>query len=108
MYSGGVVGVEVNTDVLALREGKGDRGAPVEIGEINGAEKGIIGHHRIQDTVEGSEIGGFSGSGARREKTVTSRPRCHEHVARRRSKASGKDRGAERTDDHFSFTTLLY
>ncbi len=41
----GGVGVNVSTDVLALRDGKGDGGAEVEVGEVDGAEKGIIGHH---------------------------------------------------------------
>ena len=41
----GGVGVNVNTDVLALREGKSDGGAEVEVSEVDGAEKGIIGHH---------------------------------------------------------------
>ena len=69
----GGVGVNVNTDVLALRKGKGDGGAEVEVGEVDDAEEGIIGHHRVEDTVEGSERGSFGGRRARGEKTVTSR-----------------------------------
>ncbi len=49
------MGVNVNTDVLVLRKGKGDGGAEVEVGEVDGAEEGIIGHHRVEGTVEGSE-----------------------------------------------------
>ena len=55
-----------------MREGQGDGSAEIEVGEVDGAEEGIIGHHRVQNTVEGSERGSFGGRRARGQKTVTS------------------------------------
>ena len=43
----GGIRVDVDSDELTLRYGKGDRGAEIEVGEVGGAKIGILRHHRI-------------------------------------------------------------
>ena len=56
------VRVYVNSNELTLRERKGDGSAKVEVGEVGGAKKGILRHHRVQTNIDGSE-GGNVGRG---------------------------------------------
>jgi hypothetical protein len=56
-----------------LGDGKGDRGAEIEVGEVGGAKKGILRHHRIQGNVDGSEGGNVSRGRTGGGETVTSR-----------------------------------
>ena len=58
---------------MALRERKGDGSAKVEVGEVGGAKKGILRHHRVQANVDGSEGGNVGGGRTGGGETVTSR-----------------------------------
>jgi hypothetical protein len=67
------VRVDVNSNELALRERKGDGSAKVEVGEVGGAKKGILRHHRVQANVDGSEGGNVGRGRTGGGETVTSR-----------------------------------
>jgi hypothetical protein len=67
------VGVYVDSNELALRERKGDGSAKVEVGEVGGAKKGILRHHRVQANVDGSEGGNVGRGRTGGGETVTSR-----------------------------------
>ncbi len=55
------VRIYVDSNELTLRERKGDGSAKVEVGEVGGAKKGILRHHRCQGNDDGSEGGNVSG-----------------------------------------------
>ena len=65
------VRVNVNSNELTLRERKGDGSAKVEVGEVGGAKKGILRHHRVQANVDGSEGGNVGRGRTGGGKTVT-------------------------------------
>ena len=67
------VRVNVNSNELALRERKGDGSAKVEVGEVGGAKKGILRHHRVQTNIDGSEGGNVGRGRTGGGETVTSR-----------------------------------
>ena len=67
------VRVNVNSNELTLRERKGDGSAKVEVGEVGGAKKGILRHHRVQGNVNGSERGNIGRGRTGGGETVTSR-----------------------------------
>ncbi len=52
---------------------EGDRGAEIDVGEVSGAKKGILRHHRIQGNVDGSERGNVSRGRTGGGEMVTSR-----------------------------------
>ena len=67
------VRVYVDSNELALRERKGDGSAKVEVGEVGGAKKGILRHHRVQGNVNGSERGNIGRGRTGGGETVPSR-----------------------------------
>ena len=87
------VRVNVNSNELALRERKGDGSAKVEVGEVGGAKKGILRHHRIQDNVDESEGGNVSRGRTGGGETVTSRGAANAtaHIVGERARRSGAE-----------------
>ena len=67
------VRVYVYSYELALGEREGDGSAKVEVGEVGGAKKGILRHHRVQGNVNGSERGNIGRGRTGGGETVTSR-----------------------------------
>jgi hypothetical protein len=63
----------------------------VEVGEIDGAEKGVVGDDRVEEDVDGRERGDLGGgrAGERRGETVTTRSAANTAVYARRVAALG-------------------
>ena len=97
------VRVNVNSNELALRERKGDGSAQVEVGEVSGAKKGILRHHRVQGDVDGSE--GSNVGGGRAGGSPPAVPRTRRFTSSRRERDGPGRRREEGC--HFSLTTRL-
>ncbi len=71
-------------------------GAKVEVGEIDGAEEGVVGDDRVEEDVDGRERGDLGGGRAGRKRRST--PVAQQRWGPGRRREAG---------DHFSFATGL-
>ena len=69
--------------------GRVEVGAKIKVGEIDGAEEGIVGDDRVEEDVDGGERNDLSGGRTGRGKTVTTRSAANTTVYTRRVAALG-------------------
>jgi len=69
--------------------GRVEVGAKIKVGEIDGAEEGIVGDDRVEEDVDGGERSDLSGGRTGRGKTVTTRSAANTTVYARRVAALG-------------------
>jgi hypothetical protein len=74
--------------------GRGEVGAKIKVGEIDGAKESVVGDDGVEEDVDGiKERSDLGGGGAGRGKAVTTRMQYREHDGLRPSCSSAGGRG---------------